>query len=678
MITLAGTVVSAAWPVFLAAIPLGLGALIYLFRAHGSGAPQVASTLYLLARIPQYAPNRRRFLPPLQFWIELALALALALAASGVMTADSGSRVAIVVDVSKSMGARVSGDETRLQAAVRIAQADIAQASADTRFTVWSAGRSLTPRTERDGAPASVRASVALDSLESIEPSYDVDALGAQVAELLARGEYDSVWLYTDRAVEGASRQDQLRVTTIPFDPEVVYNVWISSLTLRDPERRRIDVGVSQVGEERTELTVNATCTDRDVGDTFSLAPVTHRLTRGETSLVRLGEIERSWSYCRVWLEGATDSQLDMLPSDNEAWIVHGSHRGAIGVVSALSAQALGLDRVGYATGNDGAGNDDTGTLRVVTFPSESALQQHTREGHGMQGVIFHRPTPMMKALAQPTTQSPLASLIVFPEVGVTLWGSAIVKAESQRTSGAVEITRWDEAHPILQYVRPQLLTIPMARVLKCPQSAQPVVYSASGPLICAGEEGGARYVILGFEIFPFDGRQTPTLSILTLNTLKWLFAGTHTGRGDAAATGVVSLPEMQTAVPPRVDRIAPGDEPLTVTRSRSVVVTTPGVLAIADSTREVKTERLIAVNAIASQESDLTLQTPIDVVTRPVAGEAGSGRALSSGQTRASAHNVRAETTRYELFFAWCALCIVVIDLVRRVIGRMARRARA
>ena len=635
MSPLAGSVVSASWPLFLVAIPFAVGALVYLYRAKGIAHPRVASTLFLLSKIPQYAPSRRRFVPPLSFWIEALIALALASAASGIVSTETGDRIALVVDTSKSMGALLSADETRLQAALRIASADIAQAPQGSWFSVFQAGRTLTPVTAQGESGARIRGSAARAALQTLEPTYDTDTLAPAVAGILASGEYDSVWLYTDRSVESEQRSERLRVTTIPFDPDAARNVWIASLGVRDAEQphgSKIEVGVSRTGDIAGESVVGALCTDSESGATFTLPSGPSRLAPDGTTLQQLGPFEKPWSYCRVSIGGAED---DLLSRDNEAWVVRGAITGELGLVSALSPKELGLEALRYGS--------------VVPVSDGETDQRDFR------GIIYHRTTP--KKLPRS------AALVVYPASGAKVWGSVVGGDASRGTSGAVEITRWDESHPLLQYVRPGLVSLPTARVLECPGSAQPVLFSASGPIACAGEEDGQRYVILGFEIFPFDGLRTPTLSIFTLNTFQWLLNATRVGATDIVSTGVVRLPASDQDVTHEVRMVAPRDQQLAAGRLKSVEVREPGVIVVREMRQGAQREQLLAINSISDQESDLALEVPIQIAP----GGVGTKRFAQESTLVKGARDV----TRYEFFFAWLAVVMLALDLCRRIIAR-------
>ncbi len=666
MSAIAGMAVSFAWPWALAALPLALGALVYLFRARGTTQSKVVSSLLLLSQLPQYLPSRRRFVPPLQFWLELVLAVALALGASGITVARTGERVAVVVDTSKSMGALVSADETRLQSAVRIASADIAQAPADTLFTVLRAGSSVTARSGGDSTTAVITKGAALAELKALEPTYEVDSLANVVAELRARGEYDSIWLYTDRSIEGSGHDSRLRVTTVPYDPEVARNIWISSIQSRLPSdggegtthRRLLEVGVSRVGVGEEEVSVTAACTDRQSSATVSLPAVTPRLSGRASSLVQLGPVSAPWSFCRV----SVSAESDLLPADNEAWIVHTGEPGALGVVSSLSPHVLGLDRLPFGAAVVVAGADVSKEM-------------------GLRGVLYHRMAP--------ATLPHIPTLVVYPEVGTKLWGGLVQGDAARGSGGAVEITRWDESHPIVKYVRPGLLALPTARVLECPGSARPILNGAGGALVCAGEEGERRYAIFGFELFPFDGMRTPTLSIMTLNTLQWLYADSRGADGVVVGTGLVDLPAVDGDSERQVQLIAPREQQLAVGQVRRVEVSEPGVIVVSERGSTMSQEQLIAINAISDQESDLTIDTPISIASNgvgvPRGGSRGIGYDADEIARTARQHELHARseeasrvTSYYERIFTWCALVIVVLDLVRRVIARRGWRERA
>jgi hypothetical protein len=232
------------------------------------------------------------------------------------------------------------------------------------------------------------------------------------------------------------------------------------------------------------------------------------------------------------------------------------------------------------------------------------------------------------------------------PPQGTLPWKGGSVSAPHE---GAVEITRWATSHPILQYIQPGLLAIPQVRVLECPNSATPILFSSFGPIACAGEEGGARYVVTGFELFPFDGIKSPTLSVLTLNIFKWLFQSDATS-ANASGLGSIKLPASATSV--RI--LAPESRPLTPDSSRIISITEPSVLSITTASNGADAELIRAYNAISDAESD-TSQT---------------GRIAATSATDGAPTKPR-EKFPLEGLLATTTLIVLAADLVRRIIKR-------
>jgi hypothetical protein len=61
------------------------------------------------------------------------------------------------------------------------------------------------------------------------------------------------------------------------------------------------------------------------------------------------------------------------------------------------------------------------------------------------------------------------------------------------------------------------------------------IIESPDGPLGFAAEVNGIRHLVLGFDPFPYLGRENLPVSIFTLNFLDWFFEG---ARGNSKSTG--------------------------------------------------------------------------------------------------------------------------------------------
>jgi hypothetical protein len=650
MMTLFGTTIGAAWPLFLLAIPVSLALLVYIFRAKGSSQPTVTSTLFLLRKLPSYLPHRKRFIPPLQFWLELLAFILLASAASGVFTRETGERIAVVLDTSKSMATRQTSGETRLEVAKRIASADITQSPPTTRFAVYSASNTLVPltpsnATQQKSSSHVVSARSARSLLTEAPQSYTADRLQSLLTPLVNAADYDQVWVYTDKTVEDTSEPGAVKIISIPSDSNASGNLWIESLTLKssttstsksDEDTPYIYVSLAAVGPETISAQVSAECTQQDGGSTFSLSTVTTTLKPNSSASTRLGPIAKPWSYCRVVATPSSAASLDLLPLDNEGWVTKVIEERTVTLHSALSPDALGLRNLPYA----------------VATPAVDS------QAHSELYSIYHRQLPK-------TLPPKGATMIVLPPAGSTLWSGGSVAARASTLSAQAGVTRWSDSHPLMQYLQPTLLTIPTAVVLTCPDTAKPVLFTSEGPLLCAGEQSGSRYIITGFELFPFDGLRSPTVSIFTLNALRWLFqpaagGNTETSRvalDNSAQVGTIALPyEISSA-----QSVAPTRSNLANSTTRSLTIPEPGVVELSRGETSSAQKTFLAVNAFSPDESDISR---IQVISPPQSSRTPQAiPAATTAQAR--------EKSSLESILTVLLLVALGLDLLRRIVTR-------
>jgi hypothetical protein len=96
-------------------------------------------------------------------------------------------------------------------------------------------------------------------------------------------------------------------------------------------------------------------------------------------------------------------------------------------------------------------------------------------------------------------------------------------------------VSTWREPHALTRYVNFILFRPSYARVLVPRTPGEVIIESPDGPLGFATEINGIRYLVLGFDPFPYLGRENLPVSIFTLNFLDWFFEG---ARGKSKSTG--------------------------------------------------------------------------------------------------------------------------------------------
>ncbi len=605
MITIFGVSLSATTPWILIAIPAAASILIYTFRARGSGVSTVTSSLFLLSKLTPHLPARKTFLPPLQFWLELLALILLAVAAAGLTAARVGQRIAIVIDDSTSMSALTASQSTKLDEAKRLAQADIAQSSPTTRFSVFSADSDLRPITQ--GVVSSWQAS---ESLKTIAQAHAADSLTSPLTTILADDSFDSVWVYTDKRRSDSSESQRLRVTTIPHDQSQTQNVWIHSASVVTTEQNvSLRVEIFSSSDRPSKPTVRASCSVGDAATPVELSAASAPVTSNKPATLILGPLQQAWSFCTISLLSDQQGPAEAIRLDDTAYVAKDSSFSSILVASSLSPLALGLTR-----------------LTDYSFTAETT--------NASSPTIYHRLIPALR----PSTPS----LVIFPPVGALPWkGGSVLAAPA----GPIEVTRWTEAHPVTRYTQPQLLSIPSARVLTCPDSATPLMHSPYGPLACVGEESGARYLIVGFELLPFDGIKSPTLSVLTLNALTWLFRD-QTQHTESSQLSSKLLHEKTS-----VERLAPGGIALLSPSERLGALRQPGILKLSTPQDVAAHTELLAINSLSDEESDLRGERVLTIPPRTTRPTTTSG-----------------EDFEYASALAALALLILFIDLIRRL----------
>ncbi|MGH7828741.1 MAG: hypothetical protein ACREP8_01060, partial [Candidatus Binatia bacterium] len=231
-------------------------------------------------------------------------------------------------------------------------------------------------------------------------------------------------------------------------------------------------------------------------------------------------------------------------------------------------------------------------SLKVIAPESYARAKD---EGPALE--IFHYSSPV--ALPQrhalfvlPPTENPLVA------VGKTL---------VQPT-----VTDWREPHPLTRYVNFALFRPTYGRPVKPLSFGQAILQSPEGALALAFEHRGFRYLVLGFDPFPYLGRDNLPVSIFTLNLLSWFREALNEA---GAATGeplpIRSRAEGGIVVTPKGEKspIRGGEAFFSRTYFQGIYEVTRG-----------NARQPIAVNLEDTKESDLTSLSPVNLRTETAA----------------------------------------------------------
>jgi hypothetical protein len=496
---------------------------------------------------------------PWSFFLQLLLLTLLIVTLSEPVFSVRPTRIAIVLDNSASMQA-LENSRSRFAMAKDKANSVIDEAGIGTRIDLYL----TTPRLERLGtAPLSptdaAKALAALEAYDLGEPPLDYD----QAINQLARTHnYERVYVITDRPARGQSAlvravtvgQPQANLALTGFE------VQRSSLV-----NARLDAALTAANfsskDEKVRVTIKSHANQLLASREISLAA-------GKTAAIPFDGIA-DHPYYQAEIESR-----DALALDNRRFAVAPASRNLR--VLAVSPRPKELASLRAIPGLE---------LDVIA-PSE--YEKAERTGYGLE--IFH--------FATPAALPPVAALFVLPPQSSSL-------VDLGAAASNVSVTNWREPHTLTRYVNFSLFRLGYARALKAQTAGDVILESANGPLAFAAERQGLRYLTLGFDPFPYLGRENLPMSIFTLNFLDWFLSGGAAGQATGEPIALGAIQPGDAIVTPKGEKLAlkAGFDFFTGTFNQGIYQRNRG------NRRE-----LLARNLSDSGESDLRAPAPIEL----------------------------------------------------------------
>ena len=513
----------------------------------------VFSSLLILAAMsaePTVRPWGRLRLP-LIFFLQLLLLALMVLALGEPVFTARPSKVAIVMDNSASMQALEEGKPRFV-----LAQEKAADTLSELGSTAVLDLYVTAPRLERFGGRSfspleAVRALRGLKPLDLAEAQLDYnDALG----QLAREQEFDRIYFITDRPARGQS--GAVRVLTIgqPRANFAITSLAVHPGSLADPRlNASAEVANFSAVDERIKITLR--------GDGASLATRELAVAAGAQASARFEGLP-----LHAYYEAEIDPR-DAMALDNRRFAV---------APAAKKLRILGIS----------PRPQELTSLRAVAgveldLVAPAAYEKTDRSGYGLEIFQFAAPAALPR--------NP-ALFILPPEQ------SELVDLREPATDPLV--SGWREGHPLTRYVNFSLLRPRYARGLIPQVPGESIVRSAAGTLLFATMKHGVRYLVLGFDPFPFLGQTNLPMSILTVNIVDWFFA--LSGAREKATGEPIAVGPAQSG-----DRIiTPAGETLSLRPGTAVFPATlyQGIYQLARQTGK----SFIAVNLRDFNESDL------------------------------------------------------------------------
>jgi hypothetical protein len=519
-------------------------------------------------------PWGRLRLPPI-FFLQLLLLLLMILALAEPVFTVPVSNVAILMDNSASMQTREDGT-ARVVLARDQARRVLSDLSANGKVDIFT----IVPQLEKlNKAPVSP--SDALGLLASLEP-YDLADAPTSYADLLnqltANHKYERIYFITDRPVRGQS--GPIRVLTVgkPRDNLAItaFSVSPSSLVNRRLEAL-VEVANYSAQDQRVTVTV------RDDGSGSALANRELRVPARRTASAAFQSLSEKPYY-------VAEINDDALTLDNRQFAVAANARSL--KILAISPRPQALNSLRAIAGVS------------LTIVAPENYQQTDRSGFGLE--IFHYSAPALLPLNP--------SLLVLPPDS-----NPVVKLGNPITRPVA--SGWRESHPLNRYLNLALFRPAYARPLVLQTAGETVIETVQGPLALAMEHQGNRLLVLGFDPFPYLGRENLPMSIFTLNLLDWFVSASGAkGRatGEPVALGAAEQGSILTT--PRGEKHA--------AKSSSTSFTNTFYQGIYQLNRDGE-RQLLAINYQSGSESDLRDSKPIEL--KPTEGAVRSGSTLFS-----------------------------------------------
>ena len=179
----------------------------------------------------------------------------------------------------------------------------------------------------------------------------------------------------------------------------------------------------------------------------------------------------------------------------------------------------------------------------------------------------------------------------------------------------------WRESHPLNRYLNFALFRPAYARPLIPQIAGETIIESPQGALAFTTERQGKKHLVLGFDPFPYLGRENLPMSIFTLNFLDW-FISASGAKGQATGELLVFGAAQQelSLTNPKGEKhvIKPGSNSFANTFYQGIYQLNRG-----------GQRQLFAINYQAASESDLRERQPIDL--RPTESATNSASAFFS-----------------------------------------------
>jgi hypothetical protein len=438
------------------------------------------------------------------FLVELILLSLAVIAIAAPYVIRRTSPIAIVIDNSAAMQAKIDAGGTRFDEAILKAEKTLAAGDGNGEITVFTTA----PTPHRIAAPfdSTAEALLAIRQLTVTDAPNDGNSIASLLGSLLSDQRFTRVIFVGGQAI---AQPVPAMLHSILVD-DAVPNLAFGSFSLRrevfGEEALHAQLAVANFSPEQKQVEVIVEGDGRRMGDAHET------LGAGEIGSLEFPALPSASVYRAILKPD------DAFPVDNIAFATGGS-------IKAVSILFVSPSPV------DAAGLDSISGVSVRTIAPDAFAPQELKN---TDLAIFEYSAP--KELPA------VNSLIVMPPPGDPVFNFSVAPARS------IQIAGWRTTDPLTDSVNFRLLNPGEGEFLGSHAWMGAVVSGQGGALLMRGEREGHRYIAAGFNPFPYLGRRNLPMSVLTLNVLSYLAGvgansgGYHTGQPWLVPAGVDAI----------------------------------------------------------------------------------------------------------------------------------------
>src|SRR5579885_1826639 len=437
------------------------------------------------------------------FLVEVVLLSMAVLAMAGPYLVRKSTPIAVVIDNSAAMQAKLDSGFTRFEDAIGKLERKLSATDA-TETTIFV----TTPAPHRIAPPfdSEPEAQIALRGIRATDAPNDANSVAALIGSLVSEGRFSKVIFAGSEAIAPPLPPN---LDAILVD-DAIPNFSLGSFGLRrevfGEEALHARITVSNFSSERRQVEVIVEGDGRRLGD------ARETLGAGETGVLEFPALTPARVY------RATLKPDDAFALDNVAYATGGSvKKVAILFVTPRPADADGLDSI-------------PGVEVKVVAPGAFAPD----DLRNSDLAVFE--------FSAPKEIPGVNSLLVMPPPGDPVFDFTVAPASD------IQIAGWRSTDQLTDSVNFRMLKLGQGEFLGVHPWMAAVMSGQGGGLLLRGERQGHRYIATGFNPFPYLGRRNLPMSVLTLNILSYLAglgtseSGYHTGQPWLVPAGVQSI----------------------------------------------------------------------------------------------------------------------------------------